>query len=168
MKENLPPVGFVERLFKSLPAAGEREAYITSVLIPKMDERRREGRSLTREEIEEKLASLDPLKPGEEHEVAKALRDSGNKLMTADLALEIADLVYLWLQPNYSMGESESVFTELILGDWDLACAFCIVKYETRMACGDAEDYKRIETLVMAKFLKKLSNSSQKYRWLDS
>jgi len=133
-----------------------KENYITEVIIPAMDVRRRRLSSMSEEDVGRKLWSPPASdKPGEEHELTQAMRKSADTLVTVEEALEIADVVYYYLQPNAPEGanrEKLETFMAIILGNMSLALDFTIVKYKTRLKCGDRGSYREIEEEIMQAF----------------
>ncbi len=142
----------------------DKIGYIKNSIIPRMDIRRGRTHPFSEEELDIKLnnpPSSD--KPGEAHELARALVESGEILLSTNMALEIADVVYYELQPNSKSKPEKNGFLYLIMGDeLDQAFDFCIVKYETRLKFGDSKDYKKIEEEIMSLYLEKIGYDSAK------
>lgn len=132
--------------------------YIQSRVISGMTERRRRVAPMTHDEVEKKLHSLNPKKRGEEHEWAQAMCES-HGMITPDVALETADLVYYYSQPIAPSRDNLNYVLFLTLGrNWQrISDGFCIVKYETRMRAGDRSDHKVIEDRVMRLHLQRLA-----------
>lgn len=133
-----------------------KEKHIVNTIIPAMDERRKRLFHLSEKNVAKKLWSPPASdKPGEESELAQAIINSAGELLMIDEALEIADVVYYYLQPNVpekASREGLETFMFIILGDISLAFDFTIVKYETRLRYGDTADYKEVEKETMQKF----------------
>lgn len=137
------------------------DAFIKCVIIPEMDRRRGRNAPLSSAAVLQKLhAPENSDKPGEGPEFARALRESGSRF-TPDLALEIADLVYYYNQPNALTRQSLNALLFLILGDqWKkLSDDFCMVKYATRIQYGNRHDYKEIEDRMMRFHLRRLART---------
>ena len=133
-----------------------KENHIARVIIPAMDKRRGRLSPTPKEDVARKLWSPPASdKPGEWPELAQAMIKSAGELLTVDQSLEIADVVYYYLQPNAPEKASRKgleTFMFIILGDMSLALDFTIVKYETRLKYGDMADYREIEKEVMQTF----------------
>lgn len=132
--------------------------YIQSRIVLGMAERRKRQVPMSLHDTESKLHSMDPKKRGEEHEWAQALCESRG-MITPDVALETADLVYYYSQPSAPRRDNLNYLLFLILGaDWQrISDGFCIVKYETRMRAGDRADHKAIEDRMMRLHLQRLA-----------
>jgi hypothetical protein len=132
--------------------------YIRSHILTGMALRRRRSASMTLHETERKLHSTVPSKRGEEHEWAQAMCES-HGLITPDVALETADLVYYYSQSFAPRRDNLNYVLFLTLGaGWQrISDGFCIVKYETRMRAGDRADHKAIEDRVMRLHLQRLA-----------
>ena len=141
---------------QSLVDSKAKEEYIVGVIIPAMDKRRGRLFPMLEEEVARHLWSPPASdKPGEEHELARAITERDGELLTTDMALEIADVVYYYFQPNVPDRADKGVlesFIFIILGDMPLALDFTIVKYETRLRYGDTAEYREIEKEVMQTF----------------
>ena len=133
-----------------------KEEHIVRVIIPSMDKRRERLSPMPKEDVARKLWSLPVSdKPGEGHELVQAMAKDVGGPFTVDEALEIADVVYYYLQPNTpekASREGLEMFIFIILGDMSLALDFTIVKYETRLKYGDMADYREVEKEVMQTF----------------
>ncbi len=94
-------------------------------------------------------------KPGEKYELAQAMTQSAEEPLSVATALEIADVVYYYLQPNAPEKANLDIleaFIYLILGEMSLSYSFTIIKYLTRLKHGDSPDYRKIESETMQKF----------------
>lgn len=60
------------------------------------------------------------------------------------------------------MSDPKPFIVQFLGVDMATAYALCIVKYETRLFCGAALNYKEIEKEVMTRFLKDLSEMEEK------
>ena len=130
--------------------------HIVDMIIPAMDRRRGRQDHLDENNIAKKLWSPpNSEKPGEEHELARAMVEHPGSLLEIDEALEIADVVFYYLQPNAPENASREgleLFMFIILGEMSLAYDFCIIKYEARLRFGDMKNYREIEEQAMQEF----------------
>lgn len=147
-------------------SANHFEFVIVEGIIPAMDVRAGRTSPLTEVQISDRLYSSRFDKPGEDHELSEALRESRGYLITPELASEIADLVYYSLQPNCNSEIKISIQNccTLIIGpdyingqlvdySWEHALQFCIIKYSSRLKSGDEENYKELEYKLLEKYL---------------
>jgi hypothetical protein len=150
----------------------ELEAVIKEQIIPQMNQRREREEPMDCNEIYTKLNNPPCSdKPGEIHEWSREIAKDTSIVPPQEkdvaIALELADIVYYTLQPNSK--ENYGLFWEIYLGGPQLAYVFCVIKYKTRLEYGDREDYKEIESYVMANYLKDLRNNrNNRYNWFFS
>ena len=130
-----------------------------------MDIRSQRRQPLSFEEVELKLNSTNPKKPGEWHEWSEALRESHDKF-TPQLASEVADLVYYANQPNYKNNPNQDFLLYLTLGDnyREISNNFCVIKYNARLKYGDLPNHKEIENMLLLRYLVQLSKSDDYFR----
>lgn len=141
-------------ILQGLESDEVKEKYIVEVIIPAMNERRRRLGFLSGEESKNKLWAPPTIsgKQGEWFEYVESMKS--NELLGVDEALEIADIIYYILQPNMLKHDKDRLQFFLWIGLGDTSCAldFCIIKYLTRLQCGDEENYKQIESYAMEEF----------------
>ncbi|MEX0749032.1 MAG: hypothetical protein WD467_01935 [Candidatus Saccharimonadales bacterium] len=143
-------------------------AYIHDTLHPEMDAHRGRIKPCSQGEVYAKLFSTAVDKPGEMWELIEQRRlakDRDEPGLTADKALEIADIIYYLEQPGgrwllYGLHEPPEVpddrqaEIEMLLGvTLELARELCVYKYRTRMLYRDTPDHvrKHAESLVIAR-----------------
>lgn len=149
---NCQPIAEIFEIVDQLLPA-EKPDYIRERIIPRMNERSGREKPLTRSEIIERLYSIDPQKPGEIVEGVFERVWSKYRL-SADVALEIADIVYYTLQPNCpDVLSNPDPWYLLHQITPERAYDFCILKYSTRILYGNQPNYKEIEHWVMAGYL---------------
>jgi hypothetical protein len=149
----------IKQTLEKIPGRKAKEKWIRTQIIPKMDARGGRLESLSAEAILEKLQSTNQQKPGEEYELALEMltpKFQNATGVTPEFALEVADVVFYNCQPKAPVDglDSLDLFLDGILGiKMEDALALCIVKYETRLVCGDRKNYKQIELVVMEQHL---------------
>ncbi len=160
-------------LFVAVTGISELEAkhHIQENIIPDMARRRNRTEPFTHEEVVEKLNRLRSSgKQGEVNELIEEEEKASHlprvPLIYPGIALELADIAYYCLQPNYRKSEADDVYTYLYADGWHLPYMFCIVKYLTRLKNGDSPNYKEEETKIMTKFLEYLK-LTWKYPWMN-
>jgi hypothetical protein len=162
-----------KELFAATVGISELEAkqYIQENIIPDMARRRNRTEPFTPEEVAEKLNR--PRISGKQGEINELFEEdevirsqTHAPLMFPGIALELADIAYYCLQPNYKLSEADDVLVYLYADGWALPYMFCIVKYLTRLKSGDSPNYKEEETKIMTKFLEYLK-LTWKYPWIS-
>lgn len=153
------PEFFQQRILILLHRQIRREqkmAYIIGNIIPMMRKRRNKKEAPSYEEIERKLNSLPSSdKQGEYYELIEELiknYNSNDLVITPEIALELADVVYYEMQlPESALRPDTEVFLFLRFGQRleEMVYDFCIIKYLTRLQYGDTANYKEIETQMM-------------------
>lgn len=169
--ENLTPEE--RELFKTVSGISELEAkqHIEENIIPDMARRRNRTELFTHEEVVEKLNRLRSSgKQGEVNELIEEEEKASHlprvPLIYPGIALELADIAYYCLQPNYRKSEADDFLAYVYADGWHLPYMFCIVKYLTRLKNGDSPNYKEEETKIMTKFLEYLK-LTWKYPWMN-
>lgn len=141
--------------------------YIQKSIISRMNDREGRDGNLSEEEIDKKLENPPCSdKPGEMAELCREITDYNRSGFdkAVFVALELADVTYYSLQCKEVFKEY-SDFMYLYMGDWNLPCLFCILKYETRLRYGDRRNYKEIEETVMTKYLQKVKRNNPEMDW---
>ena len=152
----------IDTLIPAVEAIPDKESYIRNTIIPALNDIMRHGKYMTKSHIIKRIGRTPQAKEGEYVEFREAVESSGEKL-TAEVALEIADMTYFLLQPNYPRGNSPINLTYfndfLILHhiSQELAETFCVIKYTTRLLLDkftfDKSFNRAIEKAVMQRFL---------------
>jgi len=146
--------------FDEVLAIEDKIQYVKDTIIPQMDERKGRTSPMSSEEINEKLFGKPNQEKTPEFEELKAELDKlpDEPMYNADLLLEISDIAYYFLQPNYKAAKIDSHLLSPVR-DTSNAALFCIVKY------GDEENYKEIEHNTMVSFLEYLK-ARDDFKWL--
>jgi len=156
MGEKLSSQKIFEEIQKKLGVLEDREEYIRSSIIPRMDKRRGRENPLRQSSVLLRMQSTPSSgKQGEEYEMMEEMV-MANDGVTPGFAAEIADEIYYCLQRNAPAETLSglSFFLEGILGiEMETAYAFCIFKYETRLVCGNLLVHKEVELTVLDSFL---------------
>lgn len=155
MNERLSAGRIYDVISTTLEGQLDREAYIRNELIPKMAKRRDRTEPMSRDEIETKIFSVRSDKKGEALEFFEESAYKSRWRLTPEFALEMADIIYYTHQPNAPewLNNPAPLINSMGITLF-MAYGFCIVKYETRLICGDASNYKEVERGVMELFLK--------------
>lgn len=155
MNERLSTSRIYDVISVTLEAQVDRGAYVRNELIPRMAGRRDRTKAMSRDEIVTKIFSVRSDKKGEALEFFEELAYKSRWQLTPEFALEMADIIYYTLQPDAPEWLNDPTPLINSVGiTLSMAYGFCIVKYETRLICGDVSNHKEIERGVMELFLK--------------